>query len=602
MHPPTKALVLAAGLGTRLLPLTRTIPKPLVPFLGVPILEHALQLLESWGVREVTINTHHHAGHLLDFVLRRRGKARLNLSFEPEILGTGGGLERAGWSFGDESFWVFNADVYAQVDPKPLLAHHARHRPLATLWMLAGRGPRTVRLNGTMVTSFADSQPGSEGTFTFSGLHLLTPRVFNYLRPGFSSIIDAYRRAQAAGEIVSGLSVPRSQWFDLGTPEQYLRAHRSCLPGNFSAPGVYIPRGARLENSVIWRGVRIRKSARIRKAIVATGTEVNGPVGRLVMPALPVLRPVEMLALKSLGFNLERTSLCALAPRGSDREFYRLQSLRRRLILIRYGTERPENARFAGHARWLGARGMLVPEILHEDSCECFLLVQDLGDRDLAKAVDGKPPRIIMDRYGRVLEEVAALHRIHRQGLRLEPPFGPKLYKWERELFAEHFLLKHLNLSPCRARSILEELSGLDRYLRPQGKCLLHRDLQSSNILFWKGRPGLIDFQGMRMGPPMYDVASLLSDPYIDLPDGIQSRLIERYLELTDCDLGVEDYWLGCTQRMVQALGAFGRLGATRETKRFLTYIPAGMRQLQRALEALDCFPQLARLLEETGR
>ena len=117
---PNKAFVLAAGFGTRMLPLSRDLPKPMMPLWGRPLLEHVLLLLRDWGVRDVLVNTHHRPGELIRWAAGRPvAGLRVNFSFEPEILGTGGALRRAAWFLDDRPFWLINADVAADLDPSP---------------------------------------------------------------------------------------------------------------------------------------------------------------------------------------------------------------------------------------------------------------------------------------------------------------------------------------------------------------------------------------------------------------------------------------------------------------------------------------------------
>jgi aminoglycoside/choline kinase family phosphotransferase len=130
---------------------------------------------------------------------------------------------------------------------------------------------------------------------------------------------------------------------------------------------------------------------------------------------------------------------------------------------------------------------------------------------------------------------------------------------------------------------------------------LLHRDLQSSNVLLPRGRPAFIDFQGLRRGPAVYDVASLLCDPYVSLPEELIERLLAWYAAQAPRALGpiVDVFWHGAAQRLVQALGAFGRLAASRDTRRFEEHIPAGLRMLRRATKRLDFLPSLDTILQE---
>ena len=199
MKPPRKAFVLAAGLGTRLRPLTFETPKPLLPLWGRPLLERTLDLLAGWGVQEALINLHHGAAAIVRQALeRRRGRLRLAFSFEPEPLGTGGALARAAW-FINEPFWLINGDIAAVVSPAPFLRAVARGA-WAAVWLTDAAGPRTVETRRGFVRDFRSPNAGRPGTGTFCGLHLLRPDVLRFIPPrGFSTIIQAYEAALRRG-------------------------------------------------------------------------------------------------------------------------------------------------------------------------------------------------------------------------------------------------------------------------------------------------------------------------------------------------------------------------------------------------------------------
>ena len=572
-----RAVVLAAGFGSRLWPLTRETPKALLPFEGEPLLLRNLRMLRDWGVREVLVNAHHLGEQVISFAASNPVPGlRLQVSHEPEILGTGGALTKAEWFLDDRPLWVLNADVVAEVDPAPLLRHHGRTRPLATLWMHAGAGPRTVRVRDEHVVDFADPQPGSEGTATFSGLQILDRRVLDFLPVGFASVIDAYRAGMAAGHRVSGVEVPGARWADLGTPEQTVAAHG----GRFVHPRARVHPRAVVESGVVQAEAELGPRARVRGAVVAGGTRVHGPVNRLAVPARLALEP-ELHAV--LPAWCDGASADVLAPRGSDREFWRLQRGQQRALLMVAGSARPENARFAGHARFLASRGVDVPEILLARPDLGVVLAEDLGDDELLHAPTPA-------RYRQCVNLMKRLHAVRvPKSLALEPPFTRGYLRWEHDLFIQHFLRRE----PSPA--LRNELERLATQLARAPRVLLHRDLQSTNILFHRGRPHLIDFQGMRMGPAMYDLASLLADPYVDLDEETQRALLEQY---TDDSTLRRQYAAACAQRLLQALGAFGRLGARPATRRFLDHVPAALRQLRRATRSLAGFPELSAMPE----
>ena len=173
------------------------------------------------------------------------------------------------------------------------------------------------------------------------------------------------------------------------------------------------------------------------------------------------------------------------------------------------------------------------------------------------------------------------------------PDFDRKLYRWERDYFAEHMLQRRCGLTPAKITRIKQELAQSGRRLERAPQVLVHRDLQSSNILLQRGVPHLIDFQGMRMGAAAYDLASLLCDPYVDLPAEAQQHLLTYYARQGGKDLEAGLFWWAAVQRLAQALGAFARLSRQPDLASFANHIPATLRQMHRALGHLPGFPAL---------
>jgi N-acetylmuramate 1-kinase len=189
-----------------------------------------------------------------------------------------------------------------------------------------------------------------------------------------------------------------------------------------------------------------------------------------------------------------------------------------------------------------------------------------------------------------------------RRHLPLSTPFGDRLYRWEHALFCDEFLEKHRRLDRLRTAAIRAELAVLIPPLKRAAKVLVHRDLQSSNILLRRGEPVFIDFQGMRLGPATYDLASLLCDPYVELPTAEVECLLDYYVARTPEGEAVRRvFWTAAVQRLAQALGAYGRLGAHPATAWFLHYVPPALCALRVALAHLDGFQELRQTVHELG-
>lgn len=234
-----KAMILAAGLGTRLRPLTDRLPKPLLPVAGRPLIEWNLLLLRRHRICDVIINLHH-LGHLIEQALGD-GSAlgmRITYSREPVLLGTGGGLKQAEPFFDGEPFFVVNGDTLFDLDLGALAAAHREGRAIATMALRADPEParwgvvevdsnhRVIRINGR-----GRNDGGRASNRMFAGVHLMHPRLLADVPSGRdSSIIEAYVRAIQGGETVEGYEWS-GYWSDIGTPERYEQARRDAESG-----------------------------------------------------------------------------------------------------------------------------------------------------------------------------------------------------------------------------------------------------------------------------------------------------------------------------------------------------------------------------------
>jgi aminoglycoside/choline kinase family phosphotransferase len=277
-------------------------------------------------------------------------------------------------------------------------------------------------------------------------------------------------------------------------------------------------------------------------------------------------------------------------------------------ILVEYDPARDENRLYAGHTKFLRSIGMPVPDLLLDDPARHVSLFEDLGDCSLQARALKSAARSVQPDYVQVLKVMNRWHLDGRQEavrrkLGLMKPLDAGLMKWERELFRDEFLIKRLGMTARQFAPLMKDLATISADLCRLPPVLIHRDLQSSNIYWRAGRPVFIDYQGMRFGPAVYDLASLLCDPYVSLSENIQALLVQeaadgypRSHRIADC------FWMGAVQRLVQALGAFGRLSARKETRSFSAHIPGGLLQLQRAVNRVPQAHSLKKWLDAMPR
>ena len=240
-----KAMIFAAGLGTRLKPFTDHMPKALVPVADKPMLEHVILKLISYGVDEIVINVHHFAQQIIDFL-----KAKDNFGIKiwisdetEELLETGGGIKKAA-PFFDEPFLVHNADILSNVDLKAMYEHHLTSGNDATLLVSSRKTVRyllfdeTNRLHGWVNKDTLQTkpegfvyQPEIQKEYAFGGIHIISPTLFNYMGDqwtGKFSIMDFYlqtcKEAQLGGYVKDDL-----QLIDIGKPEMLAKAEEFIL-------------------------------------------------------------------------------------------------------------------------------------------------------------------------------------------------------------------------------------------------------------------------------------------------------------------------------------------------------------------------------------
>ena len=256
-----KAMILAAGLGTRLRPLTDTCPKPLLPLVLQPMLAYVLGQLQAQGVTEVIINLHHRAHQIRQWLgTGTQWGLRLHLSYEQEILGTAGGIKRVEAWLHEAPFVVINADVLVDLNLRALWQWHCQRGALVTMVLRpdpAARAYGPVRIDATDRVLCINGRPCgtalSEGQeMVFTGIQVLSPEVLQWIAPErhLSTTADIYPALLAQQQAVYGYR-HTGYWMDVGVPERYRQAHWDMLNGALGAQWQHqLPSGSQY----IWHG------------------------------------------------------------------------------------------------------------------------------------------------------------------------------------------------------------------------------------------------------------------------------------------------------------------------------------------------------------
>ena len=318
-----RAMILAAGFGNRLKPLTLSLPKPMFPVLNRPLLEHTLNYLSSQGIQDIIVNVHHlpnkiveHFGEGTDFGVR------LQFSREEEILGTAGGLKKAQSFLEKETFLVMNSDVLADIDLDKILSFHKEKKSCLTLVVRQDTHPEKYEpielAEDGRITRFLNASiknpPATIQRVMFTGIQIMEPEIFSRIPPGkfYGTAEEVFPAMVEDGLPVYG-TLHEKYWIDMGTRETYIQAQADALDGKLSLkvktsktpegplimPPVHIGKecevakdsqvgpyavlgddcrirsGAVVENSILWEGVTIGSRATVQNSIIGNGVSID---------------------------------------------------------------------------------------------------------------------------------------------------------------------------------------------------------------------------------------------------------------------------------------------------------------------------------------
>lgn len=578
-----KALILAAGLGTRLLPFTENLPKPLFPVAGRPLLDIIIGNLQTAGCHSIIINTHHLHHQIDAFIAAQDYAIPVSTRYEPVILGTGGAIKNVSDFWDDKPFMVINSDIVTDIDLRKVYDFHMNHDYPATL--VLHDDPRfnsvAVDHNG-FITDFHDppvltdpsaafvgSPPnrrikqsirnaeiklsdGKTPKLTFTGIQVLNPEILDCIPARiFASSIAAFRKLISENKKVCAFISKNDYWLDIGSPERFQQVvFDKMAPAAFQRafPGV--------ANSHI------------------------------------VCNPIQ--------------------GDGSDRQWYRLSAGDRSLIMVAHGIRQAdatsEADAFVQIGRHLYRREIPVPEIYIDDTFSGLVFLEDLGDINLQVLVQStqSSSKIILY-YQSVIDLLIKQSVDGARGFDSSWTYQTATYdrslilENECRYFVEAFLEGYLGMD-SNFDDFKDDFGRLaDQALKHAVKGFMHRDMQSRNIMVKNNRFYFIDFQGGRTGPLQYDLASLLIDPYVALPFPMQKQLLDYGAAKVAALLGLDpdDFYTGyqycAVTRNLQILGAFGYLSRVKRKTYFETYIPLALKTLKHNLAAFKEteFPKL---------
>jgi NDP-sugar pyrophosphorylase family protein/tRNA A-37 threonylcarbamoyl transferase component Bud32 len=575
-----KALILAAGFGTRLRPFSRILPKPLFSFCEKPLLDINIDYLIAAGCDGIMINSHHLHDKLTAHIVQNRYLVPVVIRHEPEILGTGGAIKNAADFWDDRPFVVINGDILTDLDLKAVYYFHTKaacHPATLVLhdfprfntvlmdqdgFIRGFDSPDTAfRTAGEKRSAFMAGlkERLSYQKMAFTGIQILNPAVLDFIPDkGYFSSIDMYRKMIAAGAAVRAFTAKKIYWTDIGTPARYRQA-----AFDYMAPRAF------------------------RQAF---GTHDGCTVHRK-----------------------------RLAGDGSDRKWYRLSADNQTVIMVDHGLSRAQNGQevdaFIAIGRHLKRKKVAVPKIYLHDRLAGLVFMEDLGDVHLQSAItENKSSDAISALYEKVIRRLVRLWVAGAKAFDLAWPWQSSFYdrqviiEKECRYFVDAFLNGYLEMAVDFNTLQSEFICLAKKALEFAVMGFMHRDLQSKNIMLKGSAIYFIDFQGGRMGPIQYDLASLLIDPYAGLSLKMQSQLFDYCVHaLTPViDINKEEFYQGykylSITRNLQILGAFAYLSRVKGKIQFEDYIFPALKTLAKGF--CSCpekeFPNLKALIAKT--
>jgi len=290
-----KAMILAAGFGTRLRPLTEIKPKALMPVANKPILARNIEYLISHGITEIIVNAHHHSNLLVNYL--KDGSSfgiSVEVKVEPEILGTGGGIKNVEGFWDKEPFLVINSDILTDIDLAAVYRVHQTSGALVTLVLHDCEPYNQVQVDDQW--NILDIAKGNTpGRLAFTGIHVIHPEVLSHIAQGvFSDIIECYRKLIRLGKPIRACLVQGHYWRDIGSIQSYLEANRELAGNSFVVgPGCSIDASVKLtdwgvigennrlgknvslQRSVLWEGVTVKEGIKVADAVVTSDRVVD---------------------------------------------------------------------------------------------------------------------------------------------------------------------------------------------------------------------------------------------------------------------------------------------------------------------------------------
>ncbi|GEM_PF-55441 len=657
-----KALILAAGLGTRLMPYTEIRPKPLFTLGGIPVLKIIIDKLTQAGCTDIIINTHHLHEQIEKFINKTQFPVHIETRYEPVLLQTGGAIKNVRNFMRDSPFFVINSDIVSDIDLNKVWNFHLKGNWPATLVMHNHLKFNKVKINKEyFITKFFKTVPNIANTLTtapiqmgysmksehgmeaeykssnheqilaFTGIQLLSPEIFRYmpLKNKFSSI-DLYERLAETGTHVKAYICTDLYWNDIGTYDSYQKTcilHTAALCFNKE---IETHSQNRIKN---------KNTSKIQDKTRNQDNRTSHYQNKNKNRNLKNLR-IEQLKgdgsdrqwfrVKILGKPLHKYSVSGLKRlKSSHLELDNEQNLNfKSLIIADHGicsgrikintavknsgtsvvnaidkktTNTSEIDAFIAIGRHLFSIGIPVPEIYQYDLFSGMVAIEDLGNTHFQQIINELESEYeIMKWYEKICDYLMDFSIKGIKNFDTSWAFQTKEYTMqliiekECRYFIDAFIRGYLK-KKAEFYNLKETFEFIaENALKYSFTGLMHRDLQSRNIMVKNEQIFFIDFQAARKGPLQYDLASLLIDPYVNLNPEIREKILMycalKINRLTgfNKDKFIQGFRFCSITRNMQILGAFSYLSMVKGKKFFKNYIPCALKNLKINIDILN--------------
>ena len=453
----------------------------------------------------------------------------------------------------------------------------------------------------------------------FTGIAVYEPEFLKILPDGASSVVDAWLSALKAGKKVGTFNVTGCYWSDIGTPSAYASAVLDALKTD--GENIYVhPSMNKFESPdlqgfvVIEENCVLVRDISLRNCILLPGSRIGeadeSSLYENCIIGNDYIVGFDEAAVKGISGESGRY---LIGTGGSDRKYYRIKEGSKSIVLMQCMEDDADFKRHMEFTRFFRKFSVPVPELINEWPDKWQAEFEDAGDISLYSYLRCPREGAELEKlYRTVLDSVVLIHtraaeHVGESLLLKDRTFDYDHFRWETDYFSERFVHDIRHIDTAKMSELENEFHLLAMKADSFPKTVIHRDFQSQNIMVMKGQEiRLIDFQGARQGPPAYDIASILWDPYFRLEESIRNHLLDYYLDQME-DMAVKGFdrngfmesLVPCRlQRHMQALGAYGFLSLVKGRKYFLKYVHEGLRLLKEDIMPFkDEYPLLYKLI-----